>query len=212
MKKQIDAFAQLLIDPKSFFKNDLETNDKNLFAIAMVVFCIGYGIDRMDRQLVKLDLRGTLDEFGFFNTWIGYWSISIIGGAIGGYILYLIGGWFYHVRVKWSKGKGDLDHSRRLYLFSNFYLYLSIALVSVCATLILSRPYDPYAEFSVFDGITGIVVILAIFYTIYISFSGVMSTTEAERTRAVIWFIVLPAFFYIVSFSALIALLAFEWF
>ncbi|MEM7185992.1 MAG: Yip1 family protein [Bacteroidota bacterium] len=211
MSEQLDAWAQLFSNPKSFFIKDRETNDMGLFITAMIIFCLGYGIDRVDRQLVKFDVRGTLDDFEFLNSWPGYWLVSIVGGAIGGYIAYLIGGWFYNVRVKWSKGKGDLKYSRRIYLFANFYVYLANVVVSLCATLILPLPYDPYAEFSAFDGASAVILLFMIFYSLYISFSGVMATTGADKTRATIWFIVLPAFFYIAAFGALILLLWNAW-
>ncbi|MBT8299882.1 MAG: YIP1 family protein [Maribacter sp.] len=200
-------WVQLLMNPKKFFAKNLQEDKINYLNFATIVFCLGYGIDRLEKQLVKFELRGTLDTYEFINTWLGFWLIALVGGAIGGYILYLIGGWFYNLRVKWSLGEGNLKKSRILYLYSNFYISAVIILITLLETVINPIPYDPYAEMHIIEIISIPIILFFLFHSIYISYSGLSVTTEVNKGRAIVWFIVLPILFYTVAYSTLFYIL-----
>ncbi len=207
MKNTSQFWIQLLMNPKEFFKTQVQENKIKYFNFAIIVFCLGYGIDRLEKQLVKFELRGTLDTFEFINTWPGFWLISLVAGAIGGYILYLIGGWFYNIRVKWSLGEGNLEKSRILYLYSNFYISLIIILDTLIETFINPIPYDPYSDLNSFEIISIPILLFFIFHSIYLSYVGVTAITNVNRGRAKIWFLVLPIILYIVVYITLFIIL-----
>lgn len=208
MNEILNFWKDLLIKPKDFFRKEFIGNTKiRFFNIAIAVFCIGYGIDKANKQLIKFDLRGNLDTINFLNNWIGFWAFAIIGGAIGGYILYLIGGWFYDIRLKWSNGTSNLEQSRNLYLYSNFFLYLTIVLTGVQETIINQKPYDTLEVFNLFDFISIVLLLFFIFHSIYISFIGVTTVTDVDIKKARIWFALLPIVFYLFIFGALVMLL-----
>src|SRR4030095_11288547 len=95
----LNFWSDLFLKPEDFFSKNFADTKKQpaYFILAVVVFGIGFGIDRVDRQFARYDLKGKLDEIEFLNNWVGYWLFAIIGGVIGGFILYLIGGWFFNV-------------------------------------------------------------------------------------------------------------------
>ena len=55
--KFTDFWMNLFIRPKVFFKRNLINSKQqpSYFPLAIIVFGIGYGIDRLDRQLTKFD-------------------------------------------------------------------------------------------------------------------------------------------------------------
>jgi len=171
-------WKELLINPKSFFKYQFSTGENSNYTIALIVFGLGYGINKLDTQLMKFDLKGKLDDIDFLNNWIPFWAASLIGGMIGGYIFYLIGGWFYNVRIKWSRGEGNIEKARKLFLFSSFYPYLVIILITIYETFRNDIPYDPTTAFELFDAITVVLLLCIHFYSIYISYCGVTMTTK----------------------------------
>ncbi|MBT8292674.1 MAG: hypothetical protein KJN70_05320 [Eudoraea sp.] len=207
MNDFLNFFMVLLIKPKLFFKEHFlrKTNIHENFAL--VFFGLGLGLDRMDRQYIKLDLRGKTEVLDTLNSWPFYWMIAIIGGAVVGYIAFMIGGWFYNVRIKWSRGSGDLTKSRNLYLFSNFWLFTTIVVISFINFFLYDLPYDPFASYPIFDILSAMLILIAIFYSVYISYSGVRAITDAQKGLAILWFIVVPVIYYLFSFSALIWLL-----
>ncbi|WP_223034055.1 YIP1 family protein [Hanstruepera marina] len=209
MNDQLNFWKALLITPKQFFINEFSDKTKvRFFNTAIVIFCLGYGIDQANRQLTRFDIKGKLDQIAFVNDWIGFWISAVIAGAIGGYIVYLIGGWFYDVRLKWAKGSGNLDLSRRLYLYSNFYLNLTIIFICIVETIKNRKPYDPFEDFQLFDAVSILFLLFFIFHSIYLSFTGVTTLTDVDKKLATVWFAILPTLLYIFLFGALIILFA----
>lgn len=207
--KFIDFWSDLFIRPNDFFKRNLTESSIQpaYFSLAIIVFGIGYGIDRLDRQLTKYDLKGKLDDLDFINNWIGYWIFAIIGGIIGGYILYLIGGWFFNVRLKWSKGTGDIDKSRYIYLYSGVVSSSVIILTTLVSMLINNKPYDSEAEFNLWDLTSLILLVFFIYYSVFVSYTGVQTITDADKLRSKIWFLILPILLYTLAYITIFILI-----
>ena len=199
MKSNLITFwTELFLKPKLFFKKYLRNSESQpaYYNIAIAIFCIGYGIDRLDQQLMKFDLRGNLDEAGLLNNWIVYWVVAILGGFIGGYILYLIGGWFFNVRLKWSKGTGDIEKSRYIYLYSGVVSFAVIILATLLSMTFNNKPYISESESFLWDLISAVLLLFFIFYSVYVSYTGVRAITDAEKVRSRIWFLIIPMVFY----------------
>jgi len=136
------------------------------------------------------------------STWGEVWSIAIFGGILTGALTYYIAGWFYHVRVGWSKGTGTIDTSRNIYTFSS----LPIAVVGIGTLFFNHLAYGSdyfdtyYYDASSIDVIFGILAIAAIGYSINISYRAVMHVMHVEKSRAIFWFVVAPIIFYALLF------------
>lgn len=135
------------------------------------------------------------------STWLEVWAIVLIGGFIAGYLQYWIGGAIYHLRVKWSKGGDNYDASRNIYMFSG----IPVAIVTISSlllnTIVYGNDYFESGGGSSIDVLFLFIIIAAIAYSIRLSYKGVMFIQQTEKTRAIIWFVVLPAIFYILIFS-----------
>ena len=140
------------------------------------------------------------------STWGEVWAVAIFGGILAGAIAYYIAGWFYHVRVGWSKGTGTIDTARNIYTFSS----LPIAVVSIGSLLFNQMAYGSdyfdsyYSDASSVDVIFALLSIAAIAYSIYISYRAVRDVMHAEKVRAIGWFVVAPAIFYVLVFASAI--------
>jgi len=179
----INFWKDLFINPKEFFMKNIGNDNQQpaYFTLAIIVFGIGHGIDRLDIQLTKYDLKGKLDDVEFINNWIGYWLFAVIGGIIGGYILYLIGGWFFNVRLKWSKGSSDINKSRYIYLYSGVVSSAVIILITIISMFLNNKPYDPESEFNLWELTSLILLLIFLYYSVYVSYSGVRTITDAEK-------------------------------
>jgi len=204
----LSFWRDLFIRPRTFFEKYFSEgkNDTRYLYFTLLVFGTGAGIDRLDRRLTQHDMRGTLDQAGMINTWPGYWVTALIAGFIGGYISYLIGGWFYNVRLKWCKGDSDLPTSRSLFLYSGF-IHTSIGvLIALVSTFTQKMPYDPDSAFTTLNACVLLLSVFISYYSVYVSFAAVTTVTNANWTRAIIWFMVLPTLFYTLAYIAVIAL------
>ncbi|MBI2966295.1 MAG: YIP1 family protein [Bacteroidetes bacterium] len=201
-------WTKLFSNPDDFFQKYLPGNKKwpPYFVLTLIVFGISYGIDRIDAQLIKNDLKGNLDEIPFINNWLGYWIMAIIGGVMGGSILYLIGSWFFNVRLKWSKGTGNITKSRFIFLYSGVIYGWVIILVTFTGMLLNPKPYDPDSDINLWDLSTLCIQLFFVYYSIYVSYCGVRSITDADKFRRKIWFLILPVVFYTILYITLFVL------
>lgn len=132
------------------------------------------------------------------STWGEVWAIAIFGGILSGAIAYYIAGWFYHVRVGWSKGTGTIDTSRNIYVFSS----LPIAVTGIGSLLFNHMAYGSdyfdtyYSEASSVDVIFGLLAFAAIAYSIYISYRAVRDVMNVQKGRGMFWFVIAPAILY----------------
>lgn len=205
----ITFWTELYLKPKLFFKKNLRNSKKQpaQYNLASIIFCLGVGVDYVDRQLVKLEYRGVLEGLPFLNNWFVYWPIAIISGFIGGYLLYLVGGWFFNVRLKWSKGTSDLNKSRYIFLYSGVVSSAIIILITLISMTYNSKPYDLGSDVHLWDLIASVLLLFFAYYDTFLGYIGVRSITDADKLQSVIWFLVLPFVFqtvvYIIVFSVL---------
>lgn len=138
------------------------------------------------------------------SNWGETWAIVIFGGIFAGVIAYYIAGWFYHIRVLWSKGSGDMDTARNIYTFTS----LPISVVAIGSLIFNQMAYgsDYFYTYSsnasTVDIIASLLIFVAIVYSTYISYRAVVAVMHAQNGRAIVWFIIAPALFYFAIFGS----------
>jgi len=182
-------FKECFTNFSKFAKENLVTANPKYLLLAIWVLGIGSAIDRLSSS----------DS----SSWGEVWAIAIFGGILAGAIAYYIGGWFYHVRVGWSKGTGAIDTSRNIYTFSS----LPISVVAIGSLIFNQMAYGSdyfdtyYSDASSVDMIFGLLAIVAIGYSIYISYRAVREVMNVQKGRAIWWFVVAPAIVYVLIFA-----------
>lgn len=116
-------FKECYSDFSKFAKEHLVASSPKYLLLAIWIVGIGSAADRLTSSNSS--------------TWGEVWAIAIFGGILAGAITYYIAGWFYHVRVGWSKGTGTIDTSRNIYIFSS----LPIAVAGI-GTLFFTFNYE----------------------------------------------------------------------
>jgi hypothetical protein len=170
-----------------FAQEHLVTAKPRYLILAIWVLGIGSTADRLTNSNSDL------------STWGEVWAGAIFGGILAGAITYYIAGWFYHVRVGWSKGSGTINTSRNIYVFSS----LPIAVTSIGSLLFNHMAYgsnyfNAYKpDASSVDIIFGLLALAAIAYSIYISYRAVRDVMCVQKGRGLFWFVIAPAIFYI---------------
>ena len=199
---------ELFFKPREFFTKNLSvsTNKPAYFVFAFIVFGLGYGINQVDKQFAKFELNGTLDNMSFLNSWMSYWLSALIVGLLFGMLSYYIGGWFFNVRVKWSKGTNNIVKSRNIFVYTGVISSVVIIFTSIISSLISDRPYDPYTDSYQWDIIAALLVLASVYYSIYISYIGVTTLMHTDKFRSKVWFLILPIIFHTTLYISIILL------
>jgi hypothetical protein len=183
-------FKECFTNFSKFAKENLVTANPKYLLLAIWVLGIGSAIDRISSS----------DS----SSWGEVWAIVIFGGILAGAIAYYIGGWFYHVRVGWSKGTGSIDTSRNIFTFSS----LPVSVVAIGSLIFNQMAYGSdyfdiyYSDASSVDMIFGLLAIAAIGYSIYISYRAVKEVMNVQYGRAIWWFVVAPATLYVLIIAS----------
>lgn len=191
---------QLTLRPQDFFKEHMKKDILNMpFAIITIfLFLFFWWVDRAEKILIKSFGESANPLYAdVAANWSGYWLLVLLGWFLAGGMMYLIGGWFYGVRVRWSKWKLEWNAHRNIYVYSFFFVALANMLVAVGDTFTYSSPGETYLSedfvYPIFESITLIFLFLTMGHSLFISYKWVMLIEWVRKLRAIIWFIVLPA-------------------
>lgn len=199
-------FHLLFFKPSLFFK-DLDLLNVPLLVYASLWFIgISNAVDRIDQKLIKSDL-GTatssnqmmLDAIS--GGWLVFFLIIAGIGAFGAFFVWLIGGWFYNLRLSWS-GAGEFDKvkGRLIYVFSSL-----IVVIPHIATLLVSAVlYQDYIATFNADEYWSSILIIFPFWAVFVSYKGILANFNVVKWKALLWFVVLPIVFYSLAFGVVV--------
>lgn len=194
--KFFEYFKECFTNFSKFAEKYLNTKSNPRYLL-LVVWVVGVGTVA-DRVI------GSSSDY---SSWGEAWAIALFGGILSGALTYFIAGWFYDVRVGWSKGNRNVDTSRNIYIFSS----LPIALLSILSFVFNNMAYgDDYFSSYAYDGsvvdiICFLLLIPVLIYAIRMGYKAAREVMGVEKGRAIWWFAVAPGIFYIliIGFVAL---------
>jgi hypothetical protein len=175
----------LYFRPKIFFRYFVRSESALIVTLCVFTFGVSSTIDRIESRTI---LQKTPEVF--LTSWASYWAMVLVGGVIGGALLYLIGGWWYRVRIGWSGAHNpDGDLARRIYVYTAQIVAIPLIIVTVWETIHFPNPTASfYAEGSVWY-----FLLLAFpFWAIWISFRGVLQVFQTRLVPSLLWFLILP--------------------
>lgn len=139
--------------------------------------------------------------------WVAFWGWTAGAGLVSGGILYLIGGWWYRMRLRLSGAPKDVDKTAARAVF--IYASLVTALPTMLLTLGFTFVYASYMAAYNSDELLSSFVIIFLFWSVAVSYAGATEAFDITRWKARLWFLVLPALFYLVVISATLGVFTF---
>lgn len=188
----------LFIRPSRFFSGQIALR-KTPYVI-FVTWCYGVAsvISMIDRDLVG-ESRGRapvwkLTGLMVADSWFDFWLWVIGLGAVGGLFLWLMGGWWYDVRLRWSGAKNLNDRSSRLlYVYTSFVDSAPTIVIVLLWTAIMPSYRQGLTAGRNYFG----ALLLFPFWSLVTSYIGATTLFALSRRKARIWFLGLPALFYV---------------
>jgi Yip1 domain len=201
----------LFVRPRRFFSSQLAFGQTLYVVIVTWCYGVANAIDRIDQELVRAEVgrpRRGWEQLApmITESWLGFWAWVLAFGAIGGLLLWLIGGWWYRVRLKWSGAhEPDKRLARLVYVYSSFVQSGPVVAFTLVSTIV----YADYAQAYASESSYAVLLLLFPFWSLISSYLGVLTLFEVSRWKARIWFVILPGLLYIVALGLAVALFAF---
>jgi len=189
--------ADLFFRPSRLFADLTPLKTKPLWIIVAWICGVSSAIDRADTVMLKSDLSGNESpSMQLLDSWAAFWPFILIVGSFYAALVWLIGGWWYRVRLKWS-GDANADRFSARIVFS--YTSLITALPAIAATLISTFVYESYRAAWSSDEAWSALLVVFIAWDIIASYKGVRVAFAVTKWKARLWFLILPLAFFIVA-------------
>lgn len=180
----VKYFMFCFTDFSKFAKQHLAISKPKYLLLAVWVVGVGAVMDRI------------IGSSADYSDWGESWAIALLGGILSGALAYYVAGWFYNVRIKWSKGKGDIDTARHIYIFSKLPISITIILSFVLNQIVYADDYFYSPDATMIDMVFLLLFLVALFVSIRMGYKAAREVMEASKGRAIGWFIVAPIIFY----------------
>jgi hypothetical protein len=186
----------LYFQPSRLFADLVPLKAKPLWIIVAWICGISSAIDRADTIMVRSELTGSESSSLPLDSWAAFWPFILMAGALNGVLVWLIGGWWYRIRLNWS-GDANADQFSARIVFS--YTNLITAMPALVATLVYTFVYESYRAAWTSDEAWSSLLIIFIAWDCIASYKGVRVAFTVSKWKARFWFLILPLGFYIAA-------------
>lgn len=178
----------LFFRPRTYFQHYVVSHTPALTAFFCWTYGIAVVIDHLDRRTLTGRSAVASDD------WNTRWVYVAVVGAVSGLFAYLLGGWWYRVRLRWS---GAIDPEpylvRRIYIFASQIIALPTIVLEVIER---GRFPTPSAAAEGADWWLYVAFLVFPFWSVWVSYCGARTAYELRRAASLFWFLILPAAFY----------------
>lgn len=183
------ALRELLFSPSTFFSP--ETRFTPRISLILMAWLVGISgvIDRIDTSMIKQDLGRQATLSGLAESWTTYWAAMLLGGIVYGAIGWLLGGWWYRVRLGWSGADNPSPaESRTVYVLTN----LIAAAPAVLYTLYLTARYPDYASAWEEGDLSALLIVLFTLWSCITGYCAAKARFGVSGWRPALLFLILP--------------------
>lgn len=194
----------LFIHPRRFFSH-LDALKGRLPLIAAIwLMGLVRTLDRIDSRIAKAELTNDLSLLRTLEviagSWSVFWPLIMAISALGGWLIWLLWGWWFHRRVVLC-GAIDAKRSvaRRVFTYSSLVVGLPYLLLLLFWTV----RYESYLAAYDQEIFGSILIVCLVFWELFVAYCAVRTVFSVDRWRARFWFIISPAIVYLVQFGLL---------
>jgi hypothetical protein len=201
----------LYFHPKRFFSDLSILSHRNFLMISAMLMGIAGVRDKIDKNILKAELGHSNKSWEntaswLLTSWTSYWLAVIVMGLFFAIIMWYFGGWWYKKRLQWSGAKeASPILARRVYTMQN----LIFAAPSILLLLIQTAIFDNYREAWSADEYWSSLILVFAFWSCWISYVAAITAFPTTKSKARIWFFILPILLYVILFGGIVWALVF---
>jgi hypothetical protein len=196
--------VDLFVRPREFFAGQLALGNTPSFLLVTWSYGVAVALDQVHRDLVrKMKSPGNLVAMGE-GSWFEFWSWILTIGAIGGFVLWWLGGWWFSVRLRWSGAKELSERSAHLlYVYSSFV----VSAPTIAAALFWTATEPNYRQAVAAARPYLAALLIFPFWSLVTSYIGARTLFQVNPWKARLWLIIIPAGFYLLPLALVAAAL-----
>jgi hypothetical protein len=191
----LKLLASLYFRPSRLFADITPLKAKPTFLVVAWIAGIASAIDRFDINMVRSDLAGRgAPAAALMDSWLAFWPFILVVGAVYAALVWLIGGWWYRVRLKWSgEANPEPFAARIVYIHQDLITGLPAVLATVVQTFVFESYRAAWASDEAWSGL----LVIFIVWSCIASYKAVRAAFAVGKWKARFWFLILPLGFYL---------------
>lgn len=206
------SLLDLYSRPRRFFGGELDIKQASRLVPATLIAGMASFIDRFDARLMQATIRPERPSSQFVlglaeANWALFWLTCAIIGSIAALFYYFVGGWWYRMRLRFA-GSGAVDDKalpRAMFIWSRLIFALPIVSLALVFTLV----YPNYLGWFDSEELFTLIVPIMLFWSVGVSYTGATTVFSLTTWKAQLWFLYLPAVFYLAIMGGVVAALQF---
>jgi hypothetical protein len=137
---------------------------------------------------------------------MNFWLFVLCVGTLNGALFWLVGGWWYRIRLKWC-GATDVEPkaARAIYLCQDFVASAPLVLFTISETW----RFGSYREAWTFEEVWPSLFLIFVLWSCVTSYNAATSAYTVTRWKARVLFLVLPVLIYLLAWGFIATLIAF---
>lgn len=192
---------KIFLRPRAFFSPAAALGPQKYLVLACWLMGTSFAITRVEQQLVKAEIGSVdlnLNLYGLLLTWPIFWPVVLVLGLWAGGLFWIVGGWWFRLRIKFS---GDPNPDPRMSRLVMVYAGLVSALPHLVFVLWWTLRYENYLIAYAQELLLAVILFALSFVELFSAYRGVRKFFVVGRWRARLWFIILPALLYLGTFG-----------
>ena len=203
------ALFQLFFQPGRFFSR-MDGLGRFPQALLVAWFCgLALSVGKIDERMARAEAGHPSAAWHqiapwLLESWPHYWLLVLAAGTLGAVALWYFGGWIFRVRLNIC---GVVCADKRAARVANVYqefVYASAVLMTAVVQTGLFADYK--STWEAMPPWAGLPLVFA-FWSCWTSYCAAVSGFAARRGKALVWFLMLPALSYAVTFGLAMAVL-----
>ena len=197
----------LFINPRRFFGDQAVYRNKILTVLATWFFGMEIAITEIDRRLLpslafaKNGVPNQAIEL-VVSSWHTFWATVVFGGVFAAALGWVVAGWWYGIRLKWSGAKSpDALRVRKVFVFQELIYVLPLLALAIAESMVFATYKEAWRAGFLW---TGAPLFLFFVLSCRASFSGATTAFVVSRSRAMVWFVALPILTYLLALGFVI--------
>jgi hypothetical protein len=192
----------LYFKPKQYFTNIRQLDDSFAIIICALVMGIATSMNSVGQLISTLGAFNSIpliqeQYLMLIDGWGNYWQSAFISGVVYAVLLWLTGGWWYEVRLRFCKAKEvDLDDARRLYVIQEFVCSAPFVIMGVLQFFM----YANYAQVVQSKTIWISIALFFVIWSCWTSYTAATTAYQLSKIKAMLFFLLMPMAFYIAVF------------
>lgn len=184
--------VELVLRPGRFFRGLLRFRPHSTPFLLIWIVGVSAAFENLTNRILVMNTLGRAVP-PMLTSWTTVWPIALVGGLVVGTVAWIIQGWWFRVRLRFSGApSGESSHhaARLVWLYA-----ASVWAIPALVGNLMATPLHADLQAAMNAGFFGLTELAMSSWASFVAYRGAVSCFPVRRRAALWWFLILPLAF-----------------